>query len=373
MKKSLVGVVVITLVLSLVGSFASAATFRDVPESNRFYEEIDLLSNLEIISGFTDGTFRPEENVTRAQAAILIGKTFDLDGTKRTTSFSDVHLSNTASGYIESAVEEGILSGFPDGTYRPNQTVTRAQLAIILGRAFDITEAVDIHFPDVSKTSAAYPYIENVVAAGIAYGYEDGYYRPNRAVTREQFAAFLARAYVYTPEAPEEAALSSFFLKNGQTASFRGEGNEYATYTTRTVWHNNKHVTVYEDNGGTVVARTFRIEDDRIVVVREEAESYEDYTPTVSELQALEPLYTYLQLPLENGASFDGWTVIDDSAVLSTPLRTFNHVIVIEKMNEHGDVSRKYFVKGYGEVKDEYEMAADGETIVITSEIEQIE
>lgn len=373
MKKSFGGVIVLTLVLIFAGSIASAAMFRDVSETNRFYEEIDLLSDLEIISGFSDGTFRPKENVTRAQAAILIGKTFDLDGTKRGTSFSDVHSSNTASGYIESAVEEGILSGFPDGTYRPNQTVTRAQLAIILGRAFDITEAVDIDFPDVSKTSAAYPYIENMVAAEIAYGYEDGYYRPNRAVTREQFAAFLARAYVYVPRGPEEATLSSFFLENGQMASFEGEGNEYATYTTRTVWHNPKHVTVYHDNGGTVVARTFRIEDDRVSVVREEAESYEEYRPTTSELLALAPLYTYLKLPLETGASFDGWTVISDSAVLTTPLRTFNHVIVLEKRHGGSEVSRKYFVKGYGEVKAEYEIMADDETIVITSEIEHIE
>ncbi|WP_018394712.1 S-layer homology domain-containing protein [Bacillus sp. 37MA] len=199
MKKSLSVFLSFIIVFSLFAPFAQAASFKDVPNSHRFFDDIDFLSGAEIITGFPDGTFKPDQAVTRAQAAILIGKTFELDGTKRKTSFSDVNTSNTASGYIESAVEEGIISGFPNGTFRPGQTVTRGQMAIILAKAFGLTETAGVDFADVSKTSAAYPYIQHIVAAGITYGYEDGTFKPNNAVTRGQFAAFLSRALFSTP------------------------------------------------------------------------------------------------------------------------------------------------------------------------------
>ncbi|OKL37033.1 S-layer homology domain-containing protein [Domibacillus mangrovi] len=194
MKKTFAFLSSAVLALGIATPFAEAASFKDVPDGYRFYEEIDYLSDAEIITGFQDGSFKPDQAVTRAQAAILIGKTFELDGTKRKTSFSDVNSSNTASGYIESAVDEGIISGFPDGTFRPGQTVSRGQLAILLTRAFELSDSASVTFKDVSSSSAAYPYIGKIIAAGITAGYPDNTYRPNTAVTRGQFAAFMARA-----------------------------------------------------------------------------------------------------------------------------------------------------------------------------------
>ncbi|MGG3449639.1 hypothetical protein [Domibacillus aminovorans] len=170
-------------------------------------------------------------------------------------------------------------------------------------------------------------------------------------------------------DVPSKVNLSSYFLKDGQIAHFVGEGNEFASYTARTVWHDDRHVTVYEDNGGTVMARTFRVEDERIVVVREEGEQYEDYVPSDGELESLKPLYTYLQLPLEVGQSFDGWTVTDDSSPLETPLQTFDHAVVLEKIGEDGSIARSYFAEGFGEVKREFVM----DDFIVSSMIEQIE
>ena len=77
--------------------------------------------------------------MTRAAAAIMIGRALDLNGEQRKTKFPDVGAEQVASGYIASAVAEGIIQGYPDGTYRPNETVTRGQMAIFLSRAFDLT------------------------------------------------------------------------------------------------------------------------------------------------------------------------------------------------------------------------------------------
>jgi competence protein ComEC len=194
LKKSLAFSLSFILAFGILTPFAQAASFKDVQTSYRFYNEISFLSDLEYISGYTDGKFGPEDKVTRAAAAAIIGRALELDGTKRKTIFKDVSSTNFASGYIDSAVEAGIISGFPDGTFKPGQTVTRGQLAIFLARAFELTESTTVNFKDVSKTAAAYPFIGKILAAEITAGYPDNTYRPNVAVTRAQFAAFMARA-----------------------------------------------------------------------------------------------------------------------------------------------------------------------------------
>ena len=86
-----------------------------------------------------------------------------------------------------------LISGFTDGTYRPNQPVTRGQMAIFLNKAFTLTTGQVNSFNDVSSNMAAYQSILNVSANGIASGYSDGTYRPEQQVTRGQFSAFMAR------------------------------------------------------------------------------------------------------------------------------------------------------------------------------------
>lgn len=175
-------------------------SFTDVSESYTFYNEINFLVGRSIISGYPDGSFKPGKSVTRAEAAIMIGRALQLDGTQRNTSFSDVSSSSVASGYIQSAVDAGIISGYPDGTYRPSEAVTRGQLAIFLSRAFKLTETAPVTFVDVPSTSAAYEYVGKLVAANITYGYSDNTFRPNQAVTRGQFSAFLTRAIQYVEQ-----------------------------------------------------------------------------------------------------------------------------------------------------------------------------
>lgn len=175
-----------------------------------------------------------------------------------------------------------------------------------------------------------------------------------------------------TNQTEQSIILSDFFMKDGAVAEYLGEGNEYAQYKSRTQWLNDHYVNVYEDNGGTVMLRTFRIEDHRVVIVKETGEAYHDYLPTENELDQLNPLYTYLQLPLTTGAEFDGWKVIEDSLTLSTPYKQFENVIVIEKNNEDHSVTRKYFVAGLGEVKREFIMQEGKEKMTITSVLEKI-
>lgn len=194
--KRLVNLVVFVLLVGLFTPITGQAAgfgFKDVSTSYTFYDEVQYLSSEDVISGFTDGTFRPNETVTRAQAAIMIGRALGLNGEPRNSNFTDVNSSVTGSGYIASAAEKGIISGFTDGTYRPYQPVTRGQMAIILNWTYTLTTGQANIFNDVSPNMAAYQSILNVAADGIASGYSDGTYRPDQSVTRGQFSAFMAR------------------------------------------------------------------------------------------------------------------------------------------------------------------------------------
>lgn len=194
--KKLTCVVLFVLLFGLMAPTVgqAAVRFKDVSPNYTFYDEVLYLADKGVITGFSDGSFKPNQSVTRAQAAIMLGRALNLNGTPKNTKFKDVSAKVTGSGYIAAAVEKGIISGFPDGTYRPHDAVTRGQMAIFLNRAFLLEKGNENPFKDISRNMAAYQSILNVNAAGIANGYPDGTYRPNLAVTRGQFSAFMARA-----------------------------------------------------------------------------------------------------------------------------------------------------------------------------------
>jgi hypothetical protein len=161
-----------------------------------YYEEIKFLSSKQIIQGFPDGFFKPDHPITRAQVAIMIGRALELDGEPRNTEFSDVSVNMSGSGYIASVVEKGIMEGDRDNTFHPYQRVTREQIAIFLSSAFKLN-GYDYHantFKDINYDTVGFSAILKVHGYRIVDGYSDGTYRPYETVTRGQFAAYLARA-----------------------------------------------------------------------------------------------------------------------------------------------------------------------------------
>ncbi len=114
--------------------------------------------------------------------------------------FMDIS-SSWAKDYIIEIYNAGITTGYPDGTYRPDEYVTRAQMAAFIARALNLEVPQTCTyqpFTDVPANSSnwACPYIEAIKNAGITSGYPDGTYRPDEYVTRAQMAAFIARAFL---------------------------------------------------------------------------------------------------------------------------------------------------------------------------------
>lgn len=140
-----------------------------------------------IATGYDDGTFRPGATVTRGQMATLLTRALDLPAGEHP--FPDVVDGSAHAAGIAAVAQAGIATGFADGTFRAGDPVTRGQMASFLQRALEL-EAGTATFGDVGDSVHAAG-IAAVVEAGIATGFPDGTFGPDRSVTRGQMATLL--------------------------------------------------------------------------------------------------------------------------------------------------------------------------------------
>ena len=114
-------------------------------------------------------------------------------------SFSDVKPSSNYYDAVADLVDSGIIAGFPDGSFRPDNPVTRAQLAVMLVNANRIrTSSADSYFPDVSESHWAYEFIAAAVSAGFITGYPDGTFKPDRNVSCDEALTMIVASLGYT-------------------------------------------------------------------------------------------------------------------------------------------------------------------------------
>ena len=139
MKKFLCSIAILATVLGIT-STAMAATFKDV-KNTKYEEAVNILTELKIVNGYEDNTYKPNNSVKRSEMAKLIivalGKEKTADMVKGNTSFSDVSASHWASGYINLASSLGLIKGYPEGTFKPDATVSYVEAATMLLRALD--------------------------------------------------------------------------------------------------------------------------------------------------------------------------------------------------------------------------------------------
>ncbi|TWI59817.1 N-acetylmuramoyl-L-alanine amidase [Halalkalibacter nanhaiisediminis] len=196
-KSTLVTMILALLFVSFLPNGQNVAEasgpFSDMPAYGG--SEIQRLNNDGILIGNPDGTLRPNDRVTRAEAVTLIGRALELNGTQRATKFSDVPSRHYASGYIAEASERGIVAGTTTTTFSPSNHVTRSQMAVFLSRAFNITQTrPDVMYRDVQANTFGAQAINAITTARISAGYPNGTFGPSNGTTRLEFALFLARA-----------------------------------------------------------------------------------------------------------------------------------------------------------------------------------
>ena len=161
---------------------------------------VDFLYNANITTGYNDGTFRPNQNISRAQFAVMLYRYLKLDESK----YADVSLPfadlNTIPEYAIPAIKalytEGVISGAEKNGrlyFNPNNALTRAQAAAMIGRTQAKGYALaDLTFTDNGKIPGyADYYIRTMVAQGVINGYSDGSFMPHSNITRGQMAKIL--------------------------------------------------------------------------------------------------------------------------------------------------------------------------------------
>lgn len=192
-----VGIITAALVGYPFTSAVSAAGFSDIND-NTHKEAILILVDQGVIKGFPDGTFRPYAYITRGDAAVMVARALGLlEGQAIASSrFSDLDHSNAETKEaITKLAGLDIISGFDDGTFRPKDNITRAQMAKYITNAFDLplTDAAPA-FPDVAQNSALAPYVTAIAQAGITIGKNNGMFGYHDQLNRGDFAAMIYRA-----------------------------------------------------------------------------------------------------------------------------------------------------------------------------------
>ena len=189
----MMAVAILTGGLLFAGTGVSAATFKDL--NNEFWakDEISYLVEHNIIKGYPDGTFIPNKTITKAQGAMMLVRALNLQTTNNPDpGFSDVSKNHSAYKEIAAAVAAGIFD--KGGKFNPNEEMTREAVAVAIANAFKLQSSGQLKFTDVPTTSSAYKAIASLAEHDITTGYADGTFKPNAKVTRAQFSAFVARA-----------------------------------------------------------------------------------------------------------------------------------------------------------------------------------
>ena len=171
--------------------------FNDLNPDADYYQPVMELASRGYISGYKDGSFRPNQAITRGQAAKMLAMALNLNSTNPTNpGFRDVPTNHDFYKYIAALANAGIISGFDDKTFRPNEPINRNQMAKILtlGYKFQVSTKQTHGFADVSESNANRYFIQTLYDLGITKGTTGNTYSPFGSVTRGQLATFIVRA-----------------------------------------------------------------------------------------------------------------------------------------------------------------------------------
>lgn len=199
MKKIVGAIVFMTMIVCGSVSEAAAHSYQDIPYEYRFKKAIQYVEKYDIVD---DGPFfRPMVYATRGEVADMLVRTSESKQPQRATKFKDVPASHPYSGAIQYAVAHGIISGFPDGTFRPNEPVTRGQMAILFYKRFPVLKdelmikrQSGVRFRDMTKSMKAYQAVQRMSRYKITSGYSDRTFRPNTNIRRGELASFVMKA-----------------------------------------------------------------------------------------------------------------------------------------------------------------------------------
>ncbi len=174
-------------------------TYPDVPDIYWTYEQVGYIGTMGIIKGYPDGNFKPEGNITRAEMSTLLIRTQEGGDEKvpETTLviFPDVPLKHWAARYVNLAYTSKIVKGYPDGTFKPKNNITRAEGVTMIARFSNVTpEVYTDEFVDVTSRHWAAKTIAGAYKAGMLEYLRAMPFEPSRKLTRAESVELLYRS-----------------------------------------------------------------------------------------------------------------------------------------------------------------------------------
>ncbi|MDO4271079.1 MAG: S-layer homology domain-containing protein [Eubacteriales bacterium] len=191
MKKQFTGAALAVLMAAALPISACAA---DADTSNKpAAPELNRTVHMQYMNGYEDGTFRPDATITRAETCKLISALLTEKSAGPDYLFTDVDVSAWYAGAVRELVGFSLVSGYKDGTFRPDASITRAEFVTILSRFPHNDIGTEKRFSDVPSTYWAADAVQTAAAQGWVGGYKDGTFRPDDFITRAEAVTMLGR------------------------------------------------------------------------------------------------------------------------------------------------------------------------------------
>ena len=178
--------------------FTAECFNKEVPSGgdNSKPPELNTEDHYAYIIGYEDGTVRPSAPITRAEVATIFFRLLTDESRaaywRTDNPYPDVTVDNWFNNGVSTLSNAGIIKGYTDGTFKPNNRITRAEFATIASRFFTVEDVMPASFSDISGHWAE-DYINRAASAGIILGYEDGTFRPDQDITRAEAMTIINR------------------------------------------------------------------------------------------------------------------------------------------------------------------------------------
>lgn len=170
-------------------------SFNDVESGYWAKSPIENTGTVGLVQGYPDGSFKPDRSLTRAELAALLvrAKEYKVPG-RPVKVFKDVAANHWAAGYVEIAKRTGLIKGYPDGRFRPNNRITNAEAITVVARFDGLSKKYgETAYKDVKKNFWAAGYINAAQEAGMLSYINDTSLKPGQAVTRAESVQMLAK------------------------------------------------------------------------------------------------------------------------------------------------------------------------------------
>jgi len=188
--------------------------FEDVKPDYWALRPIMLLETLRLVNGYPDNTFKPAKGISRAELVTLLVRTMSVKEADLIipAGFKDVKTNNWASKYIEYGVEKGLVTGYPDGTFKPNKVLTRAEGITVMARYANLTaEAGPLPFTDLPEGYWANKYIFAADRIGLLKYIKGKDFEPSKPFTRAEACEVLYQT-------PAVQKLVDHYWETGETS-----------------------------------------------------------------------------------------------------------------------------------------------------------